>query len=99
VPPLEVPRGQDGSASPGATTGTPPADMTAQQDMTTARAHAAIAQNPDLMIPTGHVDEQGGQVHLRAADAMAAADSQVTQAKASADNLFRTAAACLMGAL
>lgn len=68
-------------------------------DLSTARAHAALLENPDLMIPTGHTDADGNPVSLRAADVLTAADGQVTQARATAGELFRTAAACLTGVL
>lgn len=74
-------------------------EPTVPQDLTTARAHAALLENPDLLVPTGHVDPDGNPVHIRAADALAFAADQVTTAKSTAGDLFRTAAACLLGAL
>lgn len=68
-------------------------------DPAITKARQAIKQNPDMMIPTGDIAPDGSPVRVRAADAVARADVELKQTKATAENIFRAAATCLLGAL
>lgn len=68
-------------------------------DPVTAKARQAVAENPDLLYPTGQVNADGSPMRLRAADALALADAEAAHAKDVGIDVFRTAANCLLGAL
>lgn len=68
-------------------------------DPAIARARAAIAQNPDMKIPTGEYNPDGSPSMVRAADVMAHADATTAEIQAKSADVFRTAATCLLGLL
>lgn len=71
----------------------------AEHDPASLKARQFAQEQPDLTIPTNHVDANGNPVTLRAADAIALADAEVAHVQATAANLFKTAAHCLLGVL
>lgn len=92
--------GQFNSIQPKTTsTGLLADDIPANSDPTSIQARRLATEQPDLTIPTSRVDADGNPVTMRAADAIAQADADVVNAQATAANLFRTAANCLLGAL
>lgn len=68
-------------------------------DPASIQARRFATEQPDLTIPTNRADADGNPVTMRAADAIALADAEVAHAQATAANLFKTAANCLLGAL
>lgn len=68
-------------------------------DPASIQARRFATEQPDLTIPTSRADADGNPVTMRAADAIALADAEVAHAQATAANLFKTAANCLLGAL
>lgn len=68
-------------------------------DPASIQARRFAIEQPDLTIPTNRADADGNPVTMRAADAIALADAEVAHAQATAANLFKTAANCLLGAL
>lgn len=68
-------------------------------DPASIQARRFASEQPDLTIPTNRADADGNPVTMRAADAIALADAEVAHAQATAANLFKTAANCLLGAL
>jgi hypothetical protein len=68
-------------------------------DPTTTRAHQFAQEQPDFTIPTGRVAEDGTPINIRAADAIALDAAEVAHARATAANVFKTAANCLLGVL
>lgn len=68
-------------------------------DPAIGKARQAVKQNPDMVVPTGDMAPDGSPVRVRAADALARAEAELTQTKATAGNIFRAAATCLLGAL
>lgn len=73
--------------------------MPAEHDPASLKARQFALEQPDLAISTNHVDADGNPVTLKAADAIALADAEVAHAQATAANLFKTAAHCLLGVL
>ncbi|MBI5900851.1 MAG: hypothetical protein HZB40_16720 [Rhodocyclales bacterium] len=71
----------------------------ASADPAISKARQAVADRPDMLIPTGDVAPDGTPVHVRAADAIAQADAALAQTRTTAPGIFRTAAACLLGVL
>ena len=63
------------------------------------KARQFAQEQPDLVIPLHYADADGAPVTMRAADAIALADTELAQARAIAPNLFKTAAHCLLGVL
>jgi hypothetical protein len=68
-------------------------------DPASIQARRFATEQPDLTIPTNRADADGNPVTMRAADAIALADAEVAHTQATAANLFKTAANCLLGAL
>jgi hypothetical protein len=68
-------------------------------DPASIQARRFATEQPDLTIPTNRADADGNPVTMRAADAIALADAEVAHVQATAANLFKTAANCLLGAL
>lgn len=71
----------------------------ASADPSISKARQDVANQPDMLIPTGDVAPDGTLVHVRAADAIAQADAALAQTRTTAPGIFRTAAACLLGVL
>lgn len=71
----------------------------AEHDPASLKARQFAQEQPGLSIPTNHVDAEGSPVMLRAADAIALSDAEVAHVQATAANLFKTAAHCLLGVL
>jgi hypothetical protein len=63
------------------------------------QARRAVEQYPDMVVPTGRIAEDGAPIMVRASDALTHAETTLTEAKTTSENIFRTAAACLLGAL
>jgi hypothetical protein len=68
-------------------------------DSVTMQARRAVEQYPDMVVPTGRIAEDGAPIMVRASDALTHAETTLTEAKTTSENIFRTAAACLLGAL
>lgn len=71
----------------------------ADHDPASLKARQFAQDQPELTIPTNHVDANGNPIHLRASDAIAMADAEVAHAQSTAASLFKTAAHCLLGVL
>lgn len=76
-----------------------PDTATRSTDPAINKARQAVAQYPDMLIHTGDVAPDGSPVRVRAADAIAQADTSLAQTNKTAADIFRTAATCLLGAL
>lgn len=80
-------------------TGGPGAEATPAEavptDAVTARAQAALERNPDMLMPTSDTEAPPE----RAADVLQRLGDERADAQAHAADLFRTAAACLLGVL
>lgn len=63
------------------------------------KARTTAMDNPDMLIHTGETAPDGSLVTMNAHDAIAQADAQVTLAKSTAQQVFMTAAHCLLGAI
>ena len=68
-------------------------------DLILARARAALAKNPDMLIPDRSADPQAEPVPMRAGDVIDRLAADRASADATAPDLFKTAAACLLGVL
>lgn len=80
--------------------GAPVADaIPAEHNPASLKARQAVVDRPDLTIPTNRTDADGNPITMRASDALALADAEVAHAQATAANVFKTAAHCLLGAL
>ncbi len=80
--------------------GMPMADVIpAEHTPASLKARQAVVDHPDLTIPTNRTDADGNSITMRATDALALADAEVAHAQATAANVFKTAAHCLLGAL
>lgn len=73
--------------------------LAADHDPASLRARQFAQEQPDLTIPTDRAAEDGSPISIKASDAIALADAEVAHAKAVSQNLFKTAAHCLLGAL
>lgn len=71
----------------------PPSDPLQQE------AQRALAENPDLTIPTGNANKDGSVEMVRASDAIAAVDAEAADVQTRASGLFQAVAHCLMGIL
>lgn len=89
--PLRTPEGGDPLA-------TEPADAV-PGDLIVARSRAALAKNPDMLIPDRAADSLDEPVPTRAGDVLDRLAADRANAEATAPDLFKTAAACLLGVL
>jgi hypothetical protein len=64
-----------------------------------ARSRAALAKNPDMLIPDRGADPLAEPVPTRAGDVLDRLAAERASAEATAPDLFKTAAACLLGVL
>lgn len=71
----------------------------AEHEPASLKARQMAVDQPDLTIATNLFDANGQPIHMKAADALAHADTEVANAQARAANIFKTAAHCLLGAL
>lgn len=68
-------------------------------DPVSVRARQVAAENPDLLVPLGEAMPDGTPATARAADLLARADAEVEAAKGLGPDIFRTAAACMLGTI
>jgi hypothetical protein len=73
--------------------------LAADHDPASLRARQFAQEQPDMMLPTDRVSEDGSPINIKASEAIAQADAEVAHAQAVSQNLFKTAAHCLLGAL
>lgn len=67
--------------------------------VTGQHARRVVTENPDMIIATG-LDNPDGSLHtIRAADAMALAETELAFVKSRGPDVFKTAALCLLGVL
>jgi len=68
-------------------------------DPASLKARQFAQEQPDMMLPTDRMSEDGSPINIKASEAIAQADAEVAHAQAVSQNLFKTAAHCLLGAL
>lgn len=73
--------------------------MPADHSPESLRARQFAQEQPEMTIPTSRVTEDGSPINIKATDAITIADAEVAYAQKNADNIFKTAAHCLLGAL
>jgi hypothetical protein len=77
----------------------PDAAPKADADPVAGRARKVVADSPDLVVPLGEFLPDGTPATARAADLMARADAELRAAEGLGPEIFRTAAACMLGAV
>lgn len=68
-------------------------------DPVAARARQVAAENPDMLVPLGEMLPDGTPAAARAGDLLARADAELQAAEGLGPEIYRTAAACMLGAI